>query len=96
MTRGSWSRCKPAISRKISAGRSFLIQGITKDYVGTYKWRPDGETDVVALKNGKLSTLLDGDEDEYLPLGSDTFFIANDLGSVRFTRDASGRVTGYT
>jgi hypothetical protein len=67
-----------------------------KDYVGTYEWRPRGETDVVSLKGDKLWSRLDGDEDEYLPLGSDSFFITNDLGSVTFTRDASGRVTGYT
>jgi len=67
-----------------------------KDYVGQYEWRPHGEIDVVSLKNDKLWARLDGDEDEDLPLGADTFFIANDLGSVTFTRDASGRVTGYT
>lgn len=68
----------------------------SKDYVGKYEWRPGGETDVIALKNGKLWSRLDGDEDEYLPLGSDTFFIANDLGNVTFTRDPNGHVTGYT
>lgn len=67
-----------------------------KDYVGTYEWRPHGETDVVSLKNGKLWSQLDGNEDEYLPLGSDTFFIADDLGSVTFRRDAGGSITGYT
>lgn len=36
------------------------------------------------------------DEDEYLPLSSDTFFVKDDLGSVTFVRDAQGRVTGYT
>ena len=67
-----------------------------KAYVGESAWRRGGETDIVSLKNGKLWSQLDGDEDEYLPLGSDTFFVANDLGNVTFNRDAGGRVTGYT
>jgi len=58
-----------------------------EDHVGKYEWRPGGETDVISLKNGKLWSEFDGDEDEYLPIASDTFFIANDLGSVTFTRD---------
>ncbi len=36
------------------------------------------------------------DEDEYLPLSSDTFFVKDDIGSVTFVRDAQGHVTGYT
>ena len=34
--------------------------------------------------------------DEYLPLGGETFFIKSDLGTFIFSRDAQGRVTGYT
>ena len=67
-----------------------------KDYVGQYEWRRRGEVDVVTLRDGKLWSRFDNDEDEYLPLGSDTFFTRNDLGTVTFTRDPGGRVTGYT
>jgi hypothetical protein len=67
-----------------------------KDFVGEYEWRPDGDLDVVSLKDGKLWSRFGKDEDEYLPLGSDTFFIKNDLGSVTFSRDPQGHVTGYT
>jgi hypothetical protein len=36
------------------------------------------------------------DEDEYLPLGTETFFFKSDLGSMEFSRDARGYVSGYT
>ena len=64
-----------------------------KDYVGQYEWRP-GLVETVLLKNGKPWLQLDGDEDEYLPLGSDRFFAKSDLGTVTFVRDAKGRVIG--
>jgi hypothetical protein len=67
-----------------------------KDYVGQYQWRL-GTTDVVSVKDGKLWSRIDKDVDEYLPASGDTFFIKEgDLGSVTFSRDAQGRVTGYT
>jgi hypothetical protein len=96
MPRGSWSRYKLAICRKTSRKPAVTDPRNYEDYVGKYEWRPGGETDVISLKNGKLWSEFDGDEDEYLPIASDTFFIANDLGSVTFTRDGSGPVTGYT
>jgi len=67
-----------------------------KDYVGQYQWRPLDAVETVSLKDGKLWSNLGGDEDEALPLGSETFFFKDDLGSVTFVRDARGRVTGYT
>jgi ketosteroid isomerase-like protein len=67
-----------------------------KDYAGQYEWRPHGDVDVVSVKDGKLWSRFDKDEDEYLPLGGETFFIKNDLGSVTFVRDVQGHVTGYT
>jgi Domain of unknown function (DUF4440)/Domain of unknown function (DUF3471) len=67
-----------------------------KDYVGQYQWRPLGPVDTVYVKNGKLWSQFPKDEDEYLPLSSDTFFVKDDLGSVTFVRDATGHVTGYT
>jgi uncharacterized protein DUF4440/uncharacterized protein DUF3471 len=70
--------------------------GVYKDYVGQYQWRPLGDLDTVSVKDGKLWSQFPKDEDEYLPLSSDTFFVKDDLGSVTFVRDAQGRVTGYT
>jgi hypothetical protein len=67
-----------------------------KDYVGRYEWRPRGEIDVVSEKDGKLWSELDGEKDEYLPLGSETFFVKNDLGNTIFSRDVQGHVAGYT
>jgi hypothetical protein len=67
-----------------------------KDYVGQYQWRPLDEVETVSLKDGKLWSNLGGDEDEAFPLGSETFFFKDDLGSVTFVRDAQGHVTGYT
>ncbi|MGA8617442.1 MAG: hypothetical protein WB660_02835 [Candidatus Sulfotelmatobacter sp.] len=47
-----------------------------------------------------LAKMLDGrcsrDQDEALPLSSETFFFKDDLGSITFVRDAQGHVTGYT
>jgi len=67
-----------------------------KDYVGQYQWRPLDEVETVSLKDGKLWSNLGGTEDEALPLGSETFFFKDDLGSVTFIRDTQGHVTSYT
>jgi hypothetical protein len=48
------------------------------------------------VKDGRLWSQFGKDEDEYLLLGAETFFIKSDLGSVTFSRDAQGHVTGYT
>jgi len=69
---------------------------VYKDYVGQYQWRPLGGLDTVSIKDGKLWSQFPKDEDEYLPLSSDTFFVKDDLGSVTFVRDTQGHVTGYT
>jgi hypothetical protein len=69
---------------------------IYKDYVGQYEWRPLDDLETVFVKDGKLWSQLGKDEDEYMPLGSDTFFVKSALGSLTFSRDAQGRVTGYT
>jgi len=69
---------------------------VYKEYVGQYQWRPLDEVETVSVKDGKLWSKLGGDEDEALPLGSETFFFKDDLGSVTFVRDAQGHVTGYT
>jgi ketosteroid isomerase-like protein len=63
-------------------------------YIGQYEWRP-GLVDTVVVKDGKLWSQLGEDEGEYLPLGSDTFVVKDDLGSVTFSRDARGHVTDY-
>lgn len=70
--------------------------GVFKDYVGQYEWRPHDDVETVSLTDGKLWTKQGEDADEYLPLGADTFFIKSDLGTFAFSRDAQGRVTGYT
>ena len=67
-----------------------------KDYVGEYQWRPFGVVETVSLRSGKLWSQFGKDEDEYLPLGSETFFVKSDIGSVTFVRDAQGLVTGFT
>jgi hypothetical protein len=69
---------------------------VYKDYVGQYESRPLDDVETVSLKDGKLWSQIGKDEDEYLPLGSDTFFVKSDLGSVTFSRDAQAHVTGYT
>jgi Domain of unknown function (DUF4440)/Domain of unknown function (DUF3471) len=69
---------------------------VYKDYVGQYEWRAGDDLDIVSVKDGKLWSQLGKDEDEYLPLGPDTFFVKDDLGSVTFSRDAQGHVIGYT
>lgn len=70
--------------------------GAYKDYVGQYQWRPLSPVETVSIKEGKLWSQEGDDSEEYFPLGSDTFFIKSDLGSVTFVRDAQGLVTGYT
>ena len=65
-----------------------------KDYVGEFEWRP-GSVEVVSLQNGRLWSQMGGSSSEFLPLSSDRFFFRDDLGTVEFSRDASGHVTGY-
>jgi hypothetical protein len=69
---------------------------VYKDYVGQYQWRPLDDVETISVKHGKLWSQFPKDEDEYLPLGSETFFFRDALGSVTFVRDAQGHVTGYT
>jgi hypothetical protein len=70
---------------------------VYKDYVGQYQWRPMDQAETVSVKDGKLWTDFgENMDEEYFPLGSETFFVKNDLGSVMFVRDAQGHVTGYT
>jgi hypothetical protein len=69
-----------------------------KDYAGQYQWRPLDDVETVSVKDGKLCSRFskEKDDDEYLPLGSDTFFVKDDIGSITFVRDAHGHVSGYT
>ena len=70
---------------------------VYKDYVGQYEWRPLDKPETIWVKDGKLWTDFGEDRNEqYFPLGSETFFVKNDLGSVTFVRDAQSHVTGYT
>jgi ketosteroid isomerase-like protein len=68
-----------------------------KDYVGQYQWRPLDSVETVSLKDGRLWTHFGKEEDEeYLPLSPDAFFVKDDIGSAQFVRDSQGKVTGYT
>jgi Domain of unknown function (DUF4440)/Domain of unknown function (DUF3471) len=75
---------------------------IYQDYVGQYEWRPGDDLETVSLKQGKLWSRIGNDsqigseEDQYLPLAADTFFVKSDLGTAVFSRDPQGHVTGYT
>ena len=69
---------------------------VYKDYVGQYQWRPLDDVETISVRDRKLWSQFPKDEDEYLPLSSDTFFVKDDIGSVTFVRDAQGHVTGYT
>lgn len=73
-----------------------VATSVYKDYVGQYEWRPGSPLDSVSVKDGKLWSKIGDDEGEAMPLGSETFFFKDDLGSVTFSRDARGHVTGYT
>jgi ketosteroid isomerase-like protein len=71
--------------------------GVYRDYVGQYEWRPLDQLETVSVKDGKLWTDFgENMDEEYFPLGPETFFVKNDLGSVTFVRDAQGHVMGYT
>jgi hypothetical protein len=71
---------------------------VYSDYVGQYQWRPLDDVETVSLKQNKLWSRFskDSDENEYLPLSSNTFFVKDDIGCTQFVRDAQGHVTGYT
>jgi hypothetical protein len=68
---------------------------VYKDYAGQYEDRPLDNVDIVSVKDGRLWSRVGKNEEEYLPLGADTFFVKSELGSVTFSRDAQGHVTGY-
>ncbi len=69
---------------------------VYKAYVGQYEWRPLDDVETISVKDGKLWSQFPRDENEHLPLSSDTFFLKNDVGSITFVRDAQSHVTGYT
>jgi hypothetical protein len=69
---------------------------VYKDYVGEYLWRPLDDVETLRVKDGRLWSQSGKDEQEYLPLGAETFFIRSDLGRMTFSRNAQGHVTGYT
>jgi len=69
---------------------------VYKDYVGQYQSRLLDDVETISVKDGKLWSQSGKDENEYLPLGSETFFIKNDIATITFSRDPQGHVTGYT
>lgn len=68
-----------------------------QDYVGEYDWprHVAGDVDKYTVEAGRLMSEWRGTKRECLPLGKDTFFARDDIGSWTFVRDAHGRVTGY-
>jgi hypothetical protein len=71
-------------------GRSF------QEYAGEYRARPKDDIETISIKDGRLwsQTGKDGDWCEYA--GGETFFYKTDVGQFTFSRDAQGRVNGYT
>lgn len=67
-----------------------------RDYVGQYQSRPLEDVETVLVRDGRLWTKFGTYEQEYLPLGSDSFFTKSDLATISFSRDQRGRVVGYT
>jgi hypothetical protein len=67
-----------------------------QEYVGQYKARPKDDIEMISIKDGRLwsQTGDAGDWCEYA--GGDTFFSTSDFGQFTFSRDAQGRVKGYT
>lgn len=68
------------------------------DYVGQYEWPRHEATDrdTYTVENGHLISEWRGERKECLRMGTDTFFARDDSGWWTFTRDTTGRVTGYT
>lgn len=86
-----WSALPVNHRKPVSAeGRSF------QEYVGEYRARPKDDVETISIKDGRLwsQTGKDGDWCEYA--GGETFFYKSDLGEFTFSRDAQGRVRGYT
>ena len=73
-----------------TAGRSL------QEYVGEYRARPKDDGETISIKDGKLwsQSGKDGAWCEYA--GGETFFYKSDVGQFTFSRDAQGRVKGYT
>lgn len=69
----------------------------TRDYVGTYTSRELDVQLIVAEKNGKLYVRRrPADQFELRPVYADDFASGGGLGTLRFRRDAAGRVTGFS
>jgi len=67
-----------------------------RDYVGDYEWRPADDIETISAKDGKLWSKVGSFEEEWYPLGVDTFFKRSDFSTYAFVRDGQGRVTGFT
>ena len=67
-----------------------------KDYVGTYTSDELDVRFVIAEKDGKLLLRRrPADEIELHPAYADDFRAGGELGTLRFSRDAKGTVTGF-
>lgn len=86
-----WVRIPVNLRKSVAVDAS-----VYKDYVGQYVWRALDDVETLSVKDGRLWSQSGKEQDEYLPLGAETFFIRSDLGSMTFSRDAQGHITGYT
>ena len=66
-----------------------------REWGGASLWALD-DVETLSVKDGRLYSQSGKDQDEYLSLGAETFFIRSDLGSMTFSRDAQGHIIGYT
>jgi len=66
---------------------------VYRDYVGDYEWRPVDGVETISAKNGKLWSKIGSFEEEWFPLGADTFFKRSDFSTYTFVRDGQGYVT---
>jgi hypothetical protein len=67
---------------------------VYSDYVGDYEWRPVDDVETISTKDGKLWSKIGSFDEEWFPLGADTFFVRSDFSTYTFVRDGRGHVTG--
>ena len=82
----------PVNLRKPLAGETRVF----RDYVGDYEWRPVVEVETTSVKDGRLWSNIGSFEEEWFPMGADTFFKKSDFSTYTFVRDGQGRVSGFT
>jgi hypothetical protein len=68
-----------------------------KDYAGQHDWPRHAARDIdtYTMEDGRLMSEWRGTKRECFPMGKDTFFARDDIGSWNFVRNKQGRVTSY-